>query len=224
MLIYLKATSRQLRRLDLASKGPLYTLFGDTVNLNGLVTIRAAGKEPEFIEANSALLGRSQKPFYLTNVARLWLASTVGLMTALINVLFVLIAVALRNTTSAGLFAVGLTQAVALQDIISLVLTSWTQLEIAAVAVERNLEYSKVAPEDDSAPHQDGEDKADDGWPSTGTVTFSNVVARYTPDGDPALKSVSFSVESGRKMGICGRTGSGKRQVYSAIICSPCGD
>ncbi|KAH9915163.1 P-loop containing nucleoside triphosphate hydrolase protein [Epithele typhae] len=210
------ATSRQLRRLDLASKGPLYTLFSETVELNGLLTIRAAHKSADYAAANSRLLARSQGPFYLTNVARLWLATTVGVLTAAVNTAFVLIAVAQRASTSAGLFSVGLSQAVSLQDIISLVLTSWTQLEIAAVAVERNLEYTRVAPEDDGALVPAVEDKG--AWPTHGAIEFQDVVARYAGQTEPALKGISLSVEGGSNTGLCGRTGSGKSTVLLAIL------
>ena len=57
----------------------MYTLFSETVELNGLLTIRAAEKSIPYAAANSVLLGRSQIPFYLTNVARLWLATIVGI-------------------------------------------------------------------------------------------------------------------------------------------------
>ena len=191
----------------------MYTLFSETVELNGLLTIRAAEKSVPYAAANSVLLGRSQIPFYLTNVARLWLATIVGVITAIINTCFVLIAVGRRNTTSAGLFAVGLSQAVSLQDIISLVLTSWTQLEIASVAVERNLEYSRLPPEEDrNAPGARAKDRNGDGpWPSSGAIEFQNVVARYDGQVEPTLKDITLSFAGGANIGLCGRTGSGKR-------------
>ncbi|KAI0752923.1 P-loop containing nucleoside triphosphate hydrolase protein [Daedaleopsis nitida] len=211
------ATSRQLRRLDLSSKGPLYTLFAETVELNGLLTIRAARKDVPYAAANSALLARSQIPFYLTNVSRLWLATTVGVITAVINTCFVLIAVGTRESTSAGLFAVGLSQAVSLQDIISLVLTSWTQLEIAAVAIERNLEYTRLPPEeDDNATN--GKSVSDASWPSSGAIEFENMIARYEGQTEPALKGITWSVAGGSNVGLCGRTGSGKSTMLLAIL------
>ncbi|TBU48077.1 P-loop containing nucleoside triphosphate hydrolase protein [Dichomitus squalens] len=211
------ATSRQLRRLDLSSKGPLYTLFSETVELNGLLTIRAAGKGVPYAAANSALLARSQMPFYLTNVSRLWLATNIGVMTAVINTCFVLIAVGNRSSTSAGLFAVGLSQAVSLQDIISLVLTSWTQLEIAAVAIERNLEYTKLAPEEDDHASSGNVD-TDKLWPSHGTIEFDNVIASYEGQTEPTLKGITMTMAGGSNVGLCGRTGSGKSTMLLAIL------
>ena len=126
-----------------------------------------------------------------------------------------LIAVGNRHTTSAGLFAVGLSQAVSLQDIISLVLTSWTQLEIAAVAVERNLEYTRLPPEgDNNAPGMQEDKGAGDGsWPSHGSIEFNDVIASYDGQVEPTLKGITWSIVGGQNVGLCGRTGSGKRFV-----------
>ncbi|UZP45665.1 hypothetical protein NXS19_013477 [Fusarium pseudograminearum] len=61
-------TSRQLRLLDLEEKAPLYTQFLET--LSGLATIRAFGWGSAVIEANHALVDRSQRPFYLLMIVQ----------------------------------------------------------------------------------------------------------------------------------------------------------
>lgn len=137
-------------------------------------------------------------------------------MTATVNTAIVILAVATRRSTNAGLLAVGLTQAVSLQDTITLMLTSWTQLEISAVAVERNLEYSNLAPEQDSLPAVGS--TPDGTWPSQGDVRFKDVYARYTIDGPPVLRGISFDAHAGSKFAIVGRTGGGKSTLLMALL------
>ncbi|KAJ7667519.1 P-loop containing nucleoside triphosphate hydrolase protein [Mycena polygramma] len=95
-------TAKRLRRLDLASKAPLYTLFQETIDFNGLLTIRAASAENYFIRSNTRLLAPSQLNFYFSTLSSVWFASTIGVMTATLVT---------RRNINAGLLAVGLTQA-----------------------------------------------------------------------------------------------------------------
>ena len=43
-----------------------------------------------------------------------------------------------------------------------------------------------------------------------GEIIFKNVTMKYRPELNPALSNVSFKVSGGMKVGIVGRTGSGK--------------
>ncbi|KAJ7122933.1 P-loop containing nucleoside triphosphate hydrolase protein [Mycena epipterygia] len=210
------ATAKRLRRLDLSSKAPLYTLFQETIDFNGLLTIRAASAENRLTKSNTMLLARSQRPFYLTTIASVWFASTIGVMTATVNTAIVILAVATRRSINPGLLAVGLTQAVSLQDTITLMLTSWTQLEISAVALERNLEYSNLPPEQDA--HSNQGPAPDAAWPSNGDVKFTNVSGRYTMEGTPVLRGISFHAPAGTKLGIVGRSGCGKSTLFMALL------
>jgi ABC-type multidrug transport system fused ATPase/permease subunit len=137
-------------------------------------------------------------------------------MTATVNTAIIILAVATRKSTNAGLLAVGLTQAVSLQDIITLMLTSWTQLEISAVALERNLEYSNLSPEEDT--HSTVAVMPDAAWPSKGDVKFIDVFARYTEEAAPVLRGISFHAPAGNKFAIVGRTGGGKSTLLMALL------
>ena len=56
------------------------------------------------------------------------------------------------------------------------------------------------------------------GWPSGGSVIFSDVWMRYRPDLPPVLRGVSFSVPAGAKCGLIGRTGAGKSSTILAVL------
>ena len=103
--IYLR-TSRQLRYLDLETRGPLYSHFLET--LEGLSTIRAFGWEKEFSETNIRLLDDSQKPYYLLLCIQRWLSLVLDLMSAAMAVLVVGLAITFRKWTEPGLLGVSM--------------------------------------------------------------------------------------------------------------------
>ncbi|OQS01823.1 ATP-binding Cassette (ABC) Superfamily [Thraustotheca clavata] len=55
-------------------------------------------------------------------------------------------------------------------------------------------------------------------WPQHGAVTFDNYSMKYRPHLDLVLKNVSINILPGQKVGICGRTGSGKSSLMVALF------
>ena len=56
------------------------------------------------------------------------------------------------------------------------------------------------------------------GWPAAGAVAFDDVVMRYRPELEPALRGLSLRVEPGQRVGIVGKTGSGKSTTLAALF------
>ena len=54
-------------------------------------------------------------------------------------------------------------------------------------------------------------------WPHEGKVSFDNVSLRYRPKTPIVLKELSFEIEKGQKIGICGRTGAGKSTIAQTL-------
>jgi ATP-binding cassette subfamily C (CFTR/MRP) protein 1 len=55
-------------------------------------------------------------------------------------------------------------------------------------------------------------------WPAHGAVEFQNVCASYTSDGNLAIRKLSMSISAGEKIGICGRSGSGKSSLITTLF------
>jgi ATP-binding cassette subfamily C (CFTR/MRP) protein 1 len=56
------------------------------------------------------------------------------------------------------------------------------------------------------------------GWPWKGGIQFSNVTMRYAEGLKPVLKTVDFFVPGGSRIGIVGRSGSGKSSIFRALM------
>ena len=55
-------------------------------------------------------------------------------------------------------------------------------------------------------------------WPRQGDLEFDGVRLRYRKGLDYVIKGVSFRIEEGEKVGIVGRSGSGKSTIFQAIL------
>jgi ABC-type multidrug transport system fused ATPase/permease subunit len=85
------------------------------------------------------------------------------------------------------------------------------------VAVERlnslrfiNSEASKKTEYDDGT---SGEQ-----WPNRGALSIKNLRLRYRPELELVIKGIDIEVVAGSRLGICGRTGSGKSSLMQAIF------
>lgn len=55
-------------------------------------------------------------------------------------------------------------------------------------------------------------------WPTSGDLRVEGLNARYSADGPLVLKDLSFEVKSGERVGIVGRTGSGKSSLTLSLL------
>ncbi|KAL4782982.1 P-loop containing nucleoside triphosphate hydrolase protein [Aspergillus varians] len=209
--IYLR-TSRQLRHLDLEAKAPLYSHFTDS--LGGLATLRAFGWEQSLQEKHYQLLDRSQRPFYLLYAVQRWLTLTLDLVVAGIAVLLIVLVVMLRGKISAGYVGVALLNVIMFSQSIKLLVTFWTNLETHIGSIQRVKSFTKTVQSEDLPTERD---PVPPGWPAEGNIEFMSLSAEYRAS-EPILNNVTLSIKAGEKIGICGRTGSGKTSLIMTLF------
>merc|ERR1712166_1419108 len=56
------------------------------------------------------------------------------------------------------------------------------------------------------------------GWPEKGKISFQNVSMRYRNGLPLVLKGMHLEIDSGEKVGICGRTGAGKSSIMVSLL------
>ncbi|KAI9375777.1 hypothetical protein BJX61DRAFT_539508 [Aspergillus egyptiacus] len=210
--IYLNA-SRDMKRLESVQRSPLYQQFGET--LNGIVTIRAYGDGPRFLVDNHQRINAYNRPHIYLWASNRWLACRVDIVGALVSFLtavFILLNIGRIDAGAAGL---SLTYAVTFTENVLWLVRLYSEVQQSMNSVERVKEYLEVERE---APPVIEDARPPANWPSRGVVEFSNYSTRYRPDLDPVLREVSFTVQSGEKVGIVGRTGAGKSSLALALF------
>lgn len=210
---YYLRTSRQLRLLDLEEKAPLYTLFGETAA--GLASVRAFGWTEMFAERNLELLDRSQRPFYLMFCVQRWLGIVLDLMmTVLVTILMVII-VARRQSIEPGLVGLGLLSTVSLSTSMTTLIRSYTNLETNIGAISRLKDFVSTT----ESEHKAWEvEPVPNRWPEKGKVTFKGLGASYSADSALVLKNIDLEIPMREKVGICGRSGSGKSSMLASLF------
>ncbi|KAL4969112.1 putative ABC multidrug transporter [Aspergillus stella-maris] len=209
--VYLK-TSRQLRLLDLEAKAPLYSHFTDS--LSGLVSLRAFGWQQSLQEKHYQLLDRSQRPFYLLFAVQRWLTLTLDLVVAAIAVLLTILFVVLRGQISAGYIGVALLNVIMFSQSIKLMVTFWTNLETHIGSIQRIKSFTETV-QSENLPGEN--DSVPPSWPAEGNIEVKSLSAEYRPS-EPVLNDLNISIVAGEKVGICGRTGSGKSSLVMSLF------
>ncbi|KAJ6785359.1 hypothetical protein PWT90_03234 [Aphanocladium album] len=120
--------------------------------------------------------------------------------------------------TSAGAVGLALLSLIGFSENASHLIHTWTALEIGLGAISRIKAFCSDTPlEKDTL---DGPELSSD-WPSMGRLDFNCVSASYqAKDGNSqkALNNVTFTIRPGDKVGISGRTGSGKSSIFMTIL------
>ncbi|KAM9005458.1 multidrug resistance-associated protein 7 isoform X1 [Sarcophilus harrisii] len=209
-----RASSRELRRLGSLTLSPLYTHLSES--LAGLSVIRAARAACRFEEENEKLLELNQRCQFAAHACLQWLDIRLQLMGATVVSAIAVIALIqhYQRLADPGLVGLSLSYALSLTGLLSGLVNSFTQTEAMMVSVERLEEYSCDLP---SEP-QGQKIQVEVNWLSQGHVEFRDVVLAYRPGLPNALDGVTFSILPGEKIGVVGRTGSGKSSLLLVLF------
>jgi len=209
---YFIKTSRELQRLDNISRSPVHALLSET--LDGMTTIRAYAVEALFIQHNNYLLDTNQRAYFLKFAINCWLALRLefaGTMIATGATLFAVLQYGKGNTLFAGLAGISMSYAFTVTQTLNWSVRMISDLQTKMVSVERIKTYADMDVEEENVVVTD--------WrPTDGEVEFDNVDLRYRPNLPLVLKGVSFVIYPREKIGIVGRTGSGKSSLIVSLM------
>ncbi|NWI13381.1 MRP7 protein, partial [Crypturellus soui] len=219
---YYRRTSRELKRLYSLTLSPIYTHFSET--LSGLSSIRAMRAARRFEAENQLHLEQNQRCLFASNTVMQWLDIRlqmigVAVVTAIAGIAIIQHQKQLGNP---GLVGLALSYALSVTNLLSGLISSFTMTETMMVSVERTEEYTTdipIEPQDKliQVKAKISSQVAAD-WPSQGHVEFQEVVLAYRAGLPNALDGVSFALYPGEKVGIVGRTGSGKSTLFLALF------
>nr|XP_051689946.1 ATP-binding cassette sub-family C member 8 isoform X1 [Oryctolagus cuniculus] len=213
---YFRVASRDLQQLDDTTQLPLLSHFAETVE--GLTTIRAFRYEARFQQKLLEYTDSNNIASLFLTAANRWLEVRMEYIGACV----VLIAAAtsisnsLHRELSAGLVGLGLTYALMVSNYLNWMVRNLADMEIQLGAVKRI--HGLLKTEAESYEGLLAPSLIPKNWPDQGKIQIQNLSVRYDSSLKPVLKHVNALISPGQKIGICGRTGSGKSSFSLAFF------
>ncbi|KAJ2614979.1 hypothetical protein H4S08_001460 [Coemansia sp. RSA 1365] len=209
-------SSRELKRLDSTTRSPMVAHFQET--LGGISTIRAYSLQSRFIYENQGRLHQHMRSQVTHLLINRWLAlrlESMGNIVMLGTTMFSIITLHYTGVGDAGMVGLAVTYALTLSSTLSQIVRAQTSTEKQMTHLERAVEYMHLPSEgvdivEDYRPKET--------WPEQGVVEFKNFSTRYREGLDLVLKDLSFRVAPRHKVGIIGRTGSGKSSLSLSLF------
>ncbi|KAJ7040968.1 multidrug resistance-associated ABC transporter [Mycena alexandri] len=196
-------TSRDMRRLVSTTTSPLYSIYETAIS--GALVIRSFGASTTFLRDLMRSMDANSCACHWQYGLNRWFSvlsmTFSGTIVALIG-LVILLSPAM-DPSLAGMALVFASMVSA--DLMYFV-RAFVGLEQCLVAVERVKETSDLVRE----PPEMIEPRPPVNWPSRGQIVCQDLSVRYSPELPDVLHGLNFQVSSGEKIGIVGRTGSGK--------------
>ncbi|KAG5382581.1 hypothetical protein IGI04_034051 [Brassica rapa subsp. trilocularis] len=215
---YYMASSRELVRIVSIQKSPIIHLFGESIA--GAATIRGFGQEKRFMKRNLYLLDCFARPFFCSIAAIEWLCLRMELLSTFVFAFCMILLVSFPHGTidpskffcMAGL---AVTYGLNLNARLSRWILSFCKLENKIISIERIYQYSQIPSE---APTFIEDAHPPPSWPENGAIEINNLKVRYGENLPTVLHGVNCVFPGGKKIGIVGRTGSGKSTLIQALF------
>ncbi|ORZ19904.1 multi drug resistance-associated protein MRP [Absidia repens] len=213
---YYLATSRELKRLDSVGKSPVYSHFQETIS--GVSTIRAYEQQGRFTYENEIKLDDNQRAYFPSISCNRWLAVRLEFLGSIIifgAAIFAVVGVLYGSQSyiDPGLVGLSVSYALSITQSLNWVIRSFCEIETNIVSVERIKEYIDLPSE-----KYDSIRGVSPMWPEKGEIEFNDYGTRYRAGLDLAIRDVSFKIAPKEKIGVCGRTGSGKTSLTLSLF------
>ncbi|ELP91449.1 multidrug resistance-associated protein, putative [Entamoeba invadens IP1] len=214
---YFVRSSIEMQRIEGISRSPIFIHFDQT--LSGLTTVRNYKAQDTFIQSINKKLKNNTLAYYTLQMAISWYSQRLDWLGIFVSMctLIVIVVLKIQNDIQTGAAGVALMNVALLGTLVSRFSQNILQVDITMQSVERLLtlkDISEEEPKSKTLRYQEIKPN----WPSNGSIEFRNYGFRYRDTLPPVLQAVSARIQPKEKIGVVGRTGSGKSTLMAGIF------
>jgi ATP-binding cassette, subfamily C (CFTR/MRP), member 4 len=213
------ATTRELKRLEGLARSPIYATLSET--MLGIATIRTTGSFGFFAQKFSQAHDKHTRAAWAFMASSRWFAISLDMLSFILLTTATFAAVVFHHQQWLQIDPA--TLGLALTLLIQMANTNFpwmirqsAEVTNQMVAVERILEFCRL--EGEAPLSRDTDKLLDESWPGSGDIDVRSLSVRYRPGLPLAIDGVTFRLESGSRVGIVGRTGSGKSTLVQSLF------
>ena len=205
--------SRSLQRLHRVSYSPILTVLTETIK--GVDVISASQKQHEFIAKMYNKLDDHYAVHIYIEGANKWYKV---LLVSIANVFYSIVLMYLiinKHVIPVSAISLILNYTSTLNEQLVNTMSHYSNVENAMIALERCDTYINIPQErkgSTSVAKKEGVT-----WPSKGKIVFANYSTRYRHNLPLVLRDVNITIHPNERIGIIGRTGSGKSTFVLAL-------
>jgi len=211
--------NREITRLESISKSPIVSFFSES--LGGLISIRTYNEQSNFISKFHKLQDDHIKNKILDWATFNWY----NLRTSFASIIIIgpVISIPLLltgyDTVPAGMVALLIIYVIQINEDIAYLFLCFSYFEFQLVSLERCKKFAEIvgeAPAETKDP--ENVENLTVNWPARGSIEFKNYFVKYRPNLPHVIDNLSVLIDSGEKVGIVGRTGSGKSTFFLSLL------
>ncbi|KAJ3544544.1 hypothetical protein NMY22_g2754 [Coprinellus aureogranulatus] len=207
---YLKAQLSVRREMSNA-KAPMLAHFGAAAS--GLVSLRACGAESAYRAELRKRLDQYIRISRMNYDLNRWINFRIDVLGAIFTASLATYLTYFSNISAANV-GFSLNRAVEFCSVILWFVRIFNMFQVQCNSLERIVAYTEV--EQEPKPTEQGKPPA--AWPTSGDIRVENLTARYSVNGPAVLHGLTFDIRSGERVGVVGRTGSGKSSLTLALL------